>query len=110
VQKLLPTLDELEIALGHIHEGGKDSKEMHRGMELLYVNLLKTLKDEGVREIEALGQKLDPFLHEAIRYEEGEIEDGKISEVLKKGYVFRNHVIRHALVVVSSGKKKGENK
>ncbi len=49
----------------------------------------------------ALGETFDPYKHDAIR--QGEGEEGKITEVIQKGYTFRGNVLRHAKVVVGKG-------
>ena len=51
--------------------------------------------------MKSVGQMFDPYKHEAIRYEEG--EEGKIIEVIQKGYLMRGKVLRYAKVIV--GKK-----
>jgi len=99
LRKLLPIVDDFEIAISHM-QGIKD-KEFKHGMELIYAKLLDLLKREGVEEMKALGEKFDPYRHEAIRYEKGEEE--KIMEVVQKGYMFRGKVLRFAKVIVGKG-------
>jgi len=97
--KLLPIVDEFDIAMAHVDKSPHE--EFKRGMELIYVKLLDTLKKEGVEEMKSLGERFDPYRHDAIR--QGDGEDGKIVEVVQKGYSLRDKVLRHAKVVV--GKK-----
>ena len=89
IRQLLTIIDELEIALQHVKD---------KGIEMVYANLLSLLKSYGLREME--NKTFDPYKHEAVKQIEGE-EDGKIVEVLKKGYMLNDMVLRHALVVVS---------
>lgn len=95
--KLLPVIDEFELAISHKCE---DRNFMH-GIEMIYAKLLDLLKKEGVEEMKAVGETFDPYKHDAIR--EGEGEEGKIVEVIQKGYIFKGKILRHAKVVV--GKK-----
>ena len=103
-QKLLATVDEFEIALKHTHD--EKEKETMLGMKMLHGNFMKALHSEGLQEIKCNGEKFDPYLHEAIRTQESDAGEGKIIEVVTKGYMFKDRVIRHSLVVVSSGNKK----
>ncbi len=89
IRQLLTIVDELEIALQHVKD---------KGIEMVYANLLSLLKSYGLREME--NKTFDPYKHEAVKQIDGE-EDGKIVEILKKGYMLNDMVLRHALVVVS---------
>ena len=103
ILKVLPLVDEFEIAMGHIDKAS--SKEFKQGMELIYVKLLEMLKKEGVEQMKTLGEHFDPYKHDAIRAGVGEV--GKVVEVVQKGYSFKNKVLRHAKVVVGK-EKEGE--
>ena len=56
-----------------------------------------------------VGEKFDPFRHEAAMHELSDQPEGTIMNVIKKGYLFRGEVLRHAIVSISSGKKAEEN-
>lgn len=92
IKSLLIIVDELEIAIQHVKD---------KGIEMIHSNLILTLKTYGLHEMN--DKKFDPYKHEAIKQVD-DAEDGKIVEVLKKGYVLNNSVIRPALVVVSRKK------
>jgi molecular chaperone GrpE len=102
--KLLPVVDDFDMAMAHLDEHkGASSAEFVRGMELIYAKLKDTLKRDGVEEMRALGEKFDPYRHDAVR--QGEGDEGKITEVVQKGYTLRGKVLRHAKVVVGKGKE-----
>jgi len=103
--KLLPVLDELELAVAHTKDKGERSNEKI-GIEMIYKNMMKILTQEGLSEMDVLGKQFDPYYHEAVR--EGDGEEGKVVEVIQKGYMFNGEVLRHAKVVI--GKKRGEEK
>jgi len=103
VLNLLPTLEAFEAALC-LAEKSSD-KEMAKGMRMVYEGLVDVLEKEGLQEMK--DDKFDPFRHEAVRHVEGK-EDGKIVEVVKKGYLLNGKILRHALVVIT--KKKGDEK
>jgi molecular chaperone GrpE len=100
--KLLPTVDDFDVAI--MHMDSSPHKEFKRGVELIFAKLLDLLKKEGVEEMRCLGQSFDPYKHDAIRAVDG--EDGKIIEVIQKGYSLKGNVLRHAKVTVGNGKKK----
>ncbi|MEK6982347.1 MAG: nucleotide exchange factor GrpE [Candidatus Micrarchaeota archaeon] len=104
VQRLLPIVDEFEITAEYAKKSSDEN--MKKGIELLYKNFLSSLVKEGLKEFGAIGDKFDPYLHEAIKHEETDVEEGKICDVLKKGYEFKGQVIRHAIVAVSKGNVK----
>ena len=101
LRKLLPAVDELELALIAIKGSGG---EQIKGVELVYSNLLEVLKSEGLAVMEAKG-KADPFKHEVILVRESDQEEGTILEVVRKGYTFKEMLIRPASVIVSKGRE-----
>lgn len=102
LNKLLPLLDEFEIAISHMEKSSE--KEFKHGMEMIYLKFTELLKREGVKEMEALGEAFDPYKHDAIR--QGEGEEGRITEIVQKGYLLNGNVLRHAKVVVGKGEVK----
>ncbi len=104
IQKLLPIIDEFEHAINSAKKSQK-SEDMIKGFEMVYANLLKLLHGEGLKEMIVEKERFDPYKHEAIRYEESELDEGIITEIVKKGYCFNNKILRPASVIVSKGKK-----
>lgn len=101
LRKLLPAIDELELALVAIKGNGSDQL---KGLELVYSNLVDTLKGEGLALLDAKG-KADPFKHEVMLVRESDEEEGTILEVVRKGYTFKEMLIRPASVIVSKGRE-----
>lgn len=101
LKKLLPVVDEFELALSAIKA---DVNQQFKGIELVYSNMLDALKAEGLSEIESDG-KADPFKHEVMLTQESEKEEGTILQVVRKGYTFKEMLIRPASVIVSKGKE-----
>lgn len=102
ILNLLPVLDDLERALEHINEDVEGSAWVD-GIKLIYRKLKGTLEAQGLAEIEAEGKDFDPSIHEAVMCAEG--EDGKVIEVIEKGYKFRDRVIRPSKVKVGKSKE-----
>ena len=103
IEKLLPVVDNLERALDSINRQDDEVKSLYSGVTLTYRQLKEILEREGLQPIEALGQIFDPVLHEAIMQapaEEGQ-PDNLIVEELRKGYRFKDKIVRPAMVKVA---------
>ena len=100
--KMLTILDEFEQALKNIKDA--DTK---KGVQMIYDNLSKALKEEGVKPIKALNEKFDPYKHEVLAKVESDKEDIVLEEI-QKGYMMHDKVIRHAKVKITK-KPKGVN-
>lgn len=101
LRKLLIVLDSFELAFKQIPEevGGNGWVS---GIKNIKGQLNDLIKNAGVREIVSIGWKFDPYLHEAVAYEElPDKEDGEIMEELQKGYKLHDKVIRAAKVKVA---------
>lgn len=103
MKKLLQTIDEFELALS---VSSKDSKEI-KGFEMIYSNLIDILKSEGLKEIETNG-RYDPFKHEIILAKESNEKEGTILEVVRKGYMLNDILLRPATVIVAKPKEQAE--
>ncbi len=101
VKALLPALDEFEMALYAIGKSEESDCNV-KGMELVFSNVLGTLKSAGLREIEAKG-KYDPYRHEIMMTRESKEPEGTIIEVVRKGYSFNDLMLRPSAVIVSKG-------
>lgn len=98
-KEILQVLDNLERTLNNIED--KESA-LSKGIQMTYDQLVTALKTEGVEEIKALSLALDPNHHHAILSEQKEgVEPGIVLEVLQKGYVLKDRLLRAALVKVS---------
>ena len=98
VAKLLPTLDSLEQALRHMPEG--IDQTWKDGVLKTLDQLDKALGELGVKKIEAVGKKFDPYFHEAVREVPG-AEDHIVVEEYQTGYELNGKVIRPSQVVIS---------
>ena len=109
---LIDFLDELEESMKYINKDGSDAENIKQGFEMLYSKLLLTLKKNGLEELTCEGKMFDPYKHEALMFEKSdkEGEDGKITKVLKKGYLLNGELIRHASVCVAKEKTEDETK
>ena len=103
LKDVLPTVDNLSLALANAKDKEND---FVKGVKLVYDGLLKALADHGAKPMDDLvGKELDPNFHEAIAtLPNAEIEEGKISNVVKTGWTLNDKLLRAAQVVVSAGK------
>ncbi|HEU0169247.1 MAG TPA: nucleotide exchange factor GrpE [Chloroflexota bacterium] len=101
MKALLPVLDNFERALGSMPEELKGNS-WAEGVSLTEKALRAALEREGLCTIEALGQKFDPNLHEAVAHDvSDEHDEDSVIEEFQKGYKLGDRVIRPSMVKVS---------
>ena len=105
LKDLLPTVDNLALALGNAKDPDDD---FVKGVRLVYDTFLKALKDHGAEPFDSVGLELDPEKMEAIAtLPSPDYEEGKVSTEVKRGWMLKEKLLRAAQVVVSSGKSNG---
>ena len=98
IKRYLPVLDDMERAM----ESRPPDLAWANGIELIYRKLQAILEAEGIKRIDAEGQKFDPNFHEAISQEPAEgVESGTVIAVIRNGYMLGERVIRPAMVRVA---------
>jgi molecular chaperone GrpE len=107
IMDLLPILDDFERALAALPVEF-DEQDWTKGIKLIYNKLKATLEAQGLAEIKAEGECFDPYFHEAAGQLEG--EEGIIIEEIRKGYKFRDKLLRPSMVMVGTGKNKTQEK
>lgn len=102
IEKILPVVDNFERGLAAVSEEEKTNPFME-GMEKIYKHLMTTLEEIGVKPIEAAGQEFNPDFHNAVMHVEDEsLGENIVAEELQKGYMYRDHVVRHSMVKVAN--------
>ncbi len=104
VESLLPVLDDFDRGMASISGDDESSKGAREGMELIYNKFMAILKREGLEEMNSKGKEFDTDFHEALTKIPAPEEDlkGKVVDVIEKGYLMNEKVIRYAKVVVGS--------
>jgi molecular chaperone GrpE len=110
LKDILPVLDNLERAIAHAADG-ENGKSLVDGVEMVLKGFLDVLSKFGVSQISAVGQPFDPSQHEAMaQVVSDEHEPNTIVDELHKGYMFRDRLLRAALVSVAKASETKEKK
>jgi molecular chaperone GrpE len=106
ILELLPSLDSFEQAFKNKESWESVSKDWRLGIEFIHSQLLKVLGDYDVEEINPEGEIFDANLHHSVELVkvENKKEDGRILEVIQKGYKLRDKIIRYPNVKVGEFK------
>ena len=100
LKAILPILDDMQRATA-ASEKSDDIAALREGERLVVQKFIDTLRQKKVVEIEALGAPFDENLHEAVaRFAAGEDKSGKVIDVIERGYMLGDKVLRFAKVVV----------
>ena len=99
--ELVPVKDSLEAALA---SESPTLEAMRSGVELTLRQLKSVFEKFNLKEIDPLGEKFDPHRHQAISTVESDAEPNTVVQVLQKGYLLHDRVIRPALVIVAKAK------
>ena len=110
LRDLLPVLDFLDLAIGHSayyleQDSSGNLKTFVDGVKLAYGEFVKILKNYGAEAVETSGKNFDANFHEAVEMvgDSGQ-PDGKIIEEKRKGYVFKDRLLRPSMVSIAKSK------
>ena len=99
--EILPILDGMERALC-VQSENEEVMNYVKGFEMIHQQLVQVLTNEGIQEIEAMGKPFDHNTMQALMQETKEgVEAGIVLEVMQKGYMLKDRILRPALVKVS---------
>jgi molecular chaperone GrpE len=102
VEAMLPTLDNFERALS-VDKESLTVDTLLEGVNMIYRQMVQLLEKEGLSPIESVGKPFDLNVHQAVmQVEDPEFESGVVVEELQKGYLFKDRVIRPAMVKVNA--------
>ena len=105
IRKMLPVLDDLELAIA---SAKKADSGMVEGIAMVQKNLTAALRSEGLMPIEAVGKPFDPEFHEAVERVDAAGNNSRDMVVgeIRRGYVLKDKVLRPSMVRVESAVKK----
>jgi molecular chaperone GrpE len=105
MEKLVSVLDVFDKAV-NIETKDEQIKNFLIGFTMINQQLQQILADEGVKKIEALNKKFDPLYHHAIETaSEDDFDEDIILEEVQTGYMFKDRILRPALVKVNKKNK-----
>lgn len=98
---LLPVIDDFDRAIESMDSTG-DLDAIKKGVELIHGKFREFLRQKGVKEIQALGSDFDTDMHEAVTKipAPAKKDKGKVVDVIEKGYLLHDKVLRYARVVI----------
>lgn len=109
IENLLPILDGFHMAL-QAEVKSPEMKNFLVGFEFIYRNLVTVIENEGVQELTPkIDERFDPTYMQAIETKFDEGKPNRVLEVKVKAYKLHDHLIRPAIVVVSTDKKDENN-
>jgi molecular chaperone GrpE len=103
IQKLIPVLDNFDMALVAVQSASGDSAQsLQAGITMIHQQLKSALAETGLEEVEAAGKPFDPNLHEAVSQQESkDVPEDHVLQQLRKGYKLRDRLLRPATVIVA---------
>ena len=101
MKQIIPTLDDFDRAIAN-NEKSEDMAIVKEGFSLIHHKLQNTLATKGLKPMESMGEVFDVNKHEALTQIPAPSEDmkGKVVDVIEKGYLLNDKVLRFAKVVV----------
>ena len=112
INNLLSVIDNLERALDST-KNEKDTRAIKEGINNTLKDFRNILKKEGVKPMQSIGHRFDPYKHEAVmRIDTDKYSEDTVIEEFQKGYYIKSKVLRPAMVkvAVSSNEKKNTHK
>lgn len=103
IKQILPILDNFERAIKLDDDNLEDEvSKFLEGFKMIYCNMQNVMENFDVKAIDGANKPFDPVYHNAIMVEKKDgVESGMVLEVLQKGYIYKDKVIRPAMVKVS---------
>ncbi len=100
IKNLLATLDDFERTLEQSKD--VDIKTVLEGVRIVYDGFTKVLKDQRVEAIDPLGEHFDPRFHEAMLQQPSDQAPGTVIQVVQRGFVMDDRVLRPAKVIIAA--------
>ena len=97
IESMLPVLDSFELALKNTN----DKEKLVEGVKMIYAQFHSVLQASGLKPINSVGEKFDPYKHEVLMKKKSDKPEETILEELQKGYMLNDRVIRHSKVNIS---------
>ena len=100
--RLIPVLDNFEMALSAATLAKDNSESLKTGVAMILSQTRAILTEAGLEEIDAAGKMFDPNLHEAVSQQESnEVPEGQVMQQLRKGYRLKERLLRPSMVIIA---------
>ncbi len=102
INEIIPVLDSFHMAMGNKTAWEKADKNWRVGVEYIAQQLKKILEDNGLKEVDPIGETFNPMIHESVGHKPvtKESENGKVVEVAQKGYSLNGKLLKVPKVLV----------
>ena len=101
LEEIIPVMDNLDLALAHGRQA-EACKDLVMGVEMTMNIFLDTMKKHGLEQIGAVDVPFDPARHEALgQVERDDVDENTVCQMLQKGYLLKDRLLRPAKVMVS---------
>jgi len=102
LKEILGVLDNFDRALDHINDADEGIEQLKEGVSLIHKQFNDVLEKFGVKHIPAKGEPFDPNVHQAVsQIENPDVADGHVAEEFRKGFFYKERVLRPSMVVVA---------
>ncbi|HOI30359.1 MAG TPA: nucleotide exchange factor GrpE [Melioribacteraceae bacterium] len=102
IKNILIVYDDMERSISHINDNN-NFDSLKKGMELVFEKFTKILNSQGVKKIDAMGKPFDVNFHEALMQQPvNSAPPNTVIQIVEEGYMYKDKVIRHSKVIVSS--------
>lgn len=100
-KSILPALDNLERAIA-VEANDDSAQQIKNGVEIVYKSLNSALEDNDIKSVGVVGEPFDPEVHQSVQTQPADDQHpvDTIAQVLQKGYVLADRIVRPAMVVV----------
>lgn len=103
VKKILPFVDDFERLLKYINSENVELSSTKEGINLVHEKLFKIFDEQGITKINPVGKSFDVHFHEAVMQKDSpDVEPLTVLEEIETGYLYKDRVLRHSKVIVSS--------
>jgi molecular chaperone GrpE len=102
LEEFLPVVDSFDMAIANKEVWESVDENWRVGVEYIYSQLLSILENNGVKQLDPVGDTFDPAIHTSVEQvdAQSESEDHVIARVIQKGYIMKDKVLRSPKVVV----------
>ena len=102
IENLLPVIDSMEMGQAAAGADNATLESIREGSELTISLFVQVLEKNGLERVDPIGEKFDPEKHQAISMiEAGDAESNTVVEVMQKGFLLNDRLVRPAMVVVA---------